>query len=101
MRTTNSERTGLKIIICIQDDEPGFHAFCPALKEVHTYGMTEEEAIESCKDAIIAYLKSLVKHGDPIPATLFQSPQASTLQTRKSHCANGKSVVQSLELVTA
>ena len=56
-----------KIDIVIEPDEDGFHAYCPALKGLHTTGDTKEEALENAKDAAIAYLESLIKHNDPIP----------------------------------
>lgn len=56
-----------KVQVIIEPDETGFHAYCPALKGLHTSGDTEKEALENAKDAVIAYLKSLIKHGDPIP----------------------------------
>ena len=58
---------GFRIEVVIEPDEVGFHAYCPALKGLHTSGDTEEDAIENAKDAAIAYLESLMKHGDPIP----------------------------------
>jgi antitoxin HicB len=58
---------GFRIEIFVEPDEPGFHAYCPALKGLHVGGDTEEEALENAKDAAIAYLQSLMKHGDPIP----------------------------------
>lgn len=56
-----------KVQVIIEPDGLGFHAYCPALKGLHTCGETEEEALKNAKDAISAYLQSLVKHGDPIP----------------------------------
>lgn len=53
--------------IFIEPDEDGFHAFCPALKGLHVGGRTEEEAIQNAGDAAIIYLKSLIRHGEPIP----------------------------------
>lgn len=58
---------GFKIQVVIEPDRVGFHAYCPALKGLHTSGNTEKEALKNAKDAAIAYLKSLIKHGDPIP----------------------------------
>lgn len=101
MRSPNGENTGLRIVICVKADEPGFHAFCHGLAGVHTYGITKEEAVDSARDAIIANLKSLVKHGDPIPAALFHVPESLTHQTEESHCTNEQSVIQCLELVKA
>ncbi len=59
--------TTFKILIVVEPDEGEFHAYCPALKGLHTCGATEEEAMDNAADAAIAYLESLIKHGDPIP----------------------------------
>lgn len=56
--------------IVIEPDEGGFHAFWPALKGLHVDGITEQEALQNAKDAAIAYLRSLIEHGDPIPKGL-------------------------------
>lgn len=56
-----------KIGICAESDEGSFHAYCPALKGLHVSGETKEEAIENAKIAIELYLKSLIKHREPIP----------------------------------
>jgi len=42
-----------KVEIFIEPDGDGFHAYCPALKGLHTCGDTEEEALENAKDATI------------------------------------------------
>ena len=59
---------GFKIEVIVEPDEDGFHAYCPALKGLHTCGDTEKEALNNAKDAAIAYLESSIKHGDYIPA---------------------------------
>jgi predicted RNase H-like HicB family nuclease len=56
-----------KIDIMIEPDESGFHAYCPALKGLHVDGGTKEEALQNARDAAIAYLESLIKHGEAIP----------------------------------
>jgi predicted RNase H-like HicB family nuclease len=56
-----------KIDIIIEPDDNGFHAYCPALKGLHTSGDTREAALENARYAAIAYLESLIKHNDPIP----------------------------------
>lgn len=60
-------RSKFKVQIIIEPDGTGFHAYCPALKGLHAPGDTKEESLENAKEAVIAYLQSLVKHGDPIP----------------------------------
>lgn len=62
---------GFRIEVSVEPDEIGFHAYCPALKGLHTCGDTEEEAVQNAKDAAIAYLESLIKHGDPIPVGII------------------------------
>ena len=102
MSTTKNKQSGLVIVFCIKSDHPGFHAYCPGLPDVHTYGITKEEALTNIQDAIIAYIKSLVKHGDPIPPTLFQTPSEQLKsQAPKSKCISSESVIQRWELVPA
>ena len=62
---------GFKIEVAVEPDEVGFHAYCPALRGLHTCGDTEEEAIQNAKDAATAYLGSLIKHNDPIPVGII------------------------------
>jgi len=57
---------GFRVEVIVEPDDSGFHAYCPALKGLHTQGATEEEALQNAKDAAIAYLRSSIKHGDPI-----------------------------------
>ncbi len=56
-----------RVEVVIEPDETGFHAYCPALEEVHIYGDTEEEVLRNAGDAASAYLRSLMKRGEPIP----------------------------------
>ena len=48
-------------------DEEGYAAFIPELKGCITTGITEEDALESLKDAKAAWLSSALEDGDPIP----------------------------------
>lgn len=68
----NKSNIEFEVQIFIEPDESGFHAYCPALKGLHTCGDTPEEALSNAKDAAIAYLRSLIKHGDPIPIGIKQ-----------------------------
>ena len=58
-----------KVSVCIivVKDGTEFYASCPTLKGVHVPGDTKKDAINNCKDAIIAYIFSLLKHNEPIP----------------------------------
>jgi predicted RNase H-like HicB family nuclease len=74
-----------KIDIIVEPDDGGFHAYCPALKGLHTAGDTKEEALQNAKDAAIAYLESLIKHNDPIPVGIIMRKEVegtSLLTTR-------------------
>jgi antitoxin HicB len=48
-------------------EEGGFVVTCPALPGLVTEGDTLEEARAMAEDAIVGYLESLKKHGEPIP----------------------------------
>ena len=55
------------VLIVVDKDSPGFHAYAPSLKGLHMGGDTEKEARANAKQAAALYLKSLLKHGDPLP----------------------------------
>jgi len=59
--------------IVIEKDEPGYHAFTPSLKGLHLSGDTPEEALVNAKEATALFLKSMLKHGDPIPLDLIET----------------------------
>ena len=63
---TDKPAIGFRIDIVIEPDDNGYHAYCPALKGLHTSGKTEEDAIQNIKYAAVAYLESSIKHNDPI-----------------------------------
>jgi antitoxin HicB len=50
-----------------QDEDGMFVATCPALPGCVSQGQTCAEATANIQEAIEGYLKSLVKHGDPVP----------------------------------
>lgn len=68
--------------IVVEPDEGGFHAYCPALKGLHTCGDTREEAIQNAGYAVSAYLQSLIKHHEPIPVGVVVGKEANS-KTRK------------------
>ena len=60
--------TRMKYRILLEQDEDGmFVATCPALPGCISQGRTRAEAQENIREAIQGYLKSLSKHGEPIP----------------------------------
>ena len=56
-----------RLDILVEPDDEEYHAYCPALKGLHTCGATPEEALSNALDAAEGYLQSLIQHGDPIP----------------------------------
>jgi len=66
-------KMNFKIPVIIEKDHGEYHAFCPVFKGIHINGETEEEAFENTKDAIEAYIMSLIKHNEPIPLYAFET----------------------------
>ena len=61
----------MKFRIIIEQDEDGnYVAQCPALPGCISEGKNREETLASIKDAILGYLASLKKHGEPIPPSI-------------------------------
>jgi predicted RNase H-like HicB family nuclease len=80
----NKPMIGFRIKVVIEPDDVGFHVYCPALRGLHTYGDTQEKALENAKNAAIAYLESLIKHNDPIPVGLtVEKPRKGPEKTDK------------------
>jgi antitoxin HicB len=58
----------MKYRVLFEQDEDGvFIATCPALPGCVSQGRTRAEAQANIREAITGYLKSLKKHGEPIP----------------------------------
>ena len=57
----------------LEPDEDGvFVATCPTLPGCVSQGRTRTEAAENIREAIEGYLKSLKKHGDPVPPGILE-----------------------------
>lgn len=55
-------------LIVMHPGEDGYWvAECPSLPGCISQGTTRDEAVENIKEAIAAYIESLVEHGDPVP----------------------------------
>ncbi len=57
-------------VIIEPDENNTFHGFAPALPGCHTFGHTIEETRINLKDAIKAYVLSLLDDGEPVPEEL-------------------------------
>lgn len=63
----------MKYRVLLEQDEDGvFVATCPALSGCVSQGRTRTEATEQIREAIEVYLKSLKKHGEPVPPSIFE-----------------------------
>ena len=63
----------MKYRVYLEQDEDGvFVATCPALPGCVSEGQTRAEALENIREAIGGYLKSLKKHGDPVPPSILE-----------------------------
>lgn len=56
-----------EVLVVIERDGDEFYAHCPSLKGLHTTAKTKAEIMTNAANAIVAYIESLIKHGDPIP----------------------------------
>lgn len=63
----------MKYRILIEQDEDGiFVAECPSLPGCISQGNSRTEALENIREAILAYIESLEKHGEPIPPSISE-----------------------------
>ena len=59
--------------VYLEPDEDGvFVATCPTLPGCVSQGRTRAEATANIREAIEGYLKSLKKHGDPVPPSILE-----------------------------
>ena len=92
-RTKEKEETRVKILkfeilIIVDKDTPGFHAYAPSLKGLHMGGDTEKEARENAKETASLYLKSMLKHGDPIPIDVVLNSAGEEAAVSKKHISS-------------
>lgn len=64
---SDNQNIVVKFKVCVEEDDGGFHAYCPAFKGLHVGGDTVEEAVDNARLAAEMYLQSLFRHGDPLP----------------------------------
>lgn len=53
--------------VIIEQEDDGYHVFCPALKGCHSQGDTIEESLANIQEAMQVYIESLKAHNEPIP----------------------------------
>ncbi len=98
------KRTGqgvqFSVGVVVEPDDGEFHAFCPALKGLHVGGQTKKEALKNAMDAVELYLKSLIKHGDPIPVGVATETIAAP-SIQRPHTHHTQSLAVSLDELQA
>ena len=57
----------IRILVVVEPDDGGFHAYCPAFQGLHIDGSTVEVALARTVLALELYLSSLEQHGDTLP----------------------------------
>jgi antitoxin HicB len=63
----------VRYLVHIEQDEDGFFvATCPALPGCISQGGTRAEATDNIREAMEGYLRSLRKHGEPVPPSIFE-----------------------------
>jgi predicted RNase H-like HicB family nuclease len=63
----------MKYRVYLEQDEDGvLMATCPTLPGCISQGQTRAEATANIREAIEDYLKSLKKHGDPVPPSILE-----------------------------
>jgi predicted RNase H-like HicB family nuclease len=63
----------VKYRVLIEQDEDGVYVVeVPALPGCISQGQTREEAVESIREAIAAYIESLEAHDEPIPPSITE-----------------------------
>jgi predicted RNase H-like HicB family nuclease len=63
----------MKYRVYLEQDEDGvFVATCPALPGCISQGQSRAEAAENIREAIDGYLRSLRKHGEPVPPSILE-----------------------------
>ena len=61
----------MRFRVLIETDEDGvFIATCPSLPGCVSQGTTRDEALANIRDAMVAYVASLQKHGEAIPPSV-------------------------------
>jgi len=99
MRSNGKPQVEVTIEIAVEPDGDSFHAYCPALKGLHTCGKTEQEALNNASDAAIAYLHSLIKHREPIPVGIIQNKVTKSPSTSSTN--HPESVTKQLTVACA
>jgi len=101
MPSKGNNKIGFQVEIVVEPDGDEYHAYCPALKGLHTCGATVEGALSNARDAAAAYIESLIKHGDPIPIGVAVGVHAADTQKSGHGKLSSRSFKEDLTVATA
>ena len=54
-------------VVLLREEVGGFSVSVPALPGCHTQGETVPECLDMAREAIRGFIRSLQKHGEPVP----------------------------------
>lgn len=74
----------IRIRICVEPDGDRYYAYCPELKGVHEDGDTVEDAVSNAKESALVYVKSVIKHNDPLPLCVEEVDMSLSALLRKA-----------------
>jgi predicted RNase H-like HicB family nuclease len=81
---TDFKSLKFRVLIVVEKDDPGYHAFAPSLPGLHMPGDTRKEALENAKEAATLMLKAMIEDGDSIPIDVI-IPQKENMVTDSSN----------------
>lgn len=62
-----NSRLRFAIDVIPEEDGKGYYVVVPALPGCYSQGKTIEKALKNAKEAIALHVRSLKKHGEPVP----------------------------------
>jgi predicted RNase H-like HicB family nuclease len=89
----------LRVRLEVEKDGRSFHAYCPDLKGLHVDGATSDEALQNAKDAVVEYVKSMIRHDERLPLEQLKAGVAAAEEGKPSR-EDAHSIVEEV-LVTA
>ncbi len=89
----------VRVRICIEPDGDRYYAYCPELKGIHEDGDTVEDAVSNFKESALVYIKSVIKHNDPLSLCVEEIDVSfsALLQKAKSRIFPRKNLITQVE----
>ena len=89
----------VRVRICVEPDGDRFYAYCPELKGIHVDGDTVESAVSNAKESALVYIRSVVRHNDPLPLCVEEVDVSlsALLRKVKSKLFSNKNLITQVE----